>query len=225
MTLLDALRPVRAVSRPDAPAVPRMTTHQFGLLLVVLAVLLAGVLVLLFGPARGLRNDIGQVNDDLAASRQGIYGQFGTGREQLSTARVQLAATEQSLVIQERGLQVAVAAEKDATAAARATQQILDQTREALTLVREVTQALGPLDRLDDRIEESVRLARAALRVAEQTLSTGQQALAVARDTLATLKRSEQVQREQLATARATLEETREINRKIPGAPVFPTAR
>ena len=46
---------------------------------------------------------------------------------------------------------------------------------------------------------------------------------AALRDTLATLKRSEQIQVQLLETARATLEQAREINRKIPGAPIFPT--
>jgi ABC-type transporter Mla subunit MlaD len=125
---------------------------------------------------------------------------------------------------------VAVEAEKDATSAAQATQEILDETRATLQLVRDVTESLGPLDQLDDKVdsvvrnvEQALQVARQTLRVAQQTLDTGQQALAVARDTLATLKRSEQIQLQLLDTARATLEQTREINRKIPGAPIFPT--
>lgn len=128
------------------------------MLLLVLGVLLAGLLVLLFGPARGMRNDIGQLSTGLSTSRGDIYGQFGTGREQqLSPPRAQLETTERSLVIQEQGLQVAVAAERDATSAAQATQATQDQTREALTLVREVTQALGPLDQLDEKVDSVVR--------------------------------------------------------------------
>lgn len=205
--------PVRIMSRP-----------QFGLLALVLAVLLAGTLVLVFGPARGMRHDIHKMTGDLDASRNGIF-------EQLQTARTQLAGTERSLVIQQQGLEVAKAAEQDSKTAAQATQQILDQTREALRLVREVTKALGPLDQLGPKIDsvvrnvqQGVRLAAAALQVAEQTLDTGQQALAVAQDTLATLKRSEKIQEQLLQVARATLQQTIEINRKIPGVPVFPTA-
>lgn len=134
-------------------------------------------------------------------------------------------------MIQESGLSVAVEAERDAQSAAQATQQILDQTREALALVREVTQALGPLDQLDEKVqsvvrnvEQGVRLARTALQVAEQTLATGRQALLVAKDTLRTLKRSEQIQIRLLEVAEATLQQAKEINRKIPGAPIFPTA-
>lgn len=238
MTLLDAVRPAADVRTGQVPApddganvaVPIMTKRQFGVLLLTGAVLLSGVLVLLFGPARGMRNDIGSLRTDLSASREGIYGQLGTGREQLGTAVVQLRATEKSLRIQEQGLAVAVEAEKDASSAAQATQEILDETRATLALVRDVADALGPLDQLDDKInsvvtnvEQAVRLARQTLQVAEQTLATGQQALALARDTLATLKRSEQIQLQLLETARATLEQTREINRKIPGAPIFPT--
>ena len=239
MTLLDAVRPsartgagATAADQDDASTVTRpvMTRRQLGVLLVIGAVLLSGVLVLLFGPARGMRNDIGELSTDLSASRDGIYGQLGTGREQLGTAVVQLRATERSLMIQEQGLAVAVEAEKDATSAAQATQEILVETRAALALVRDVAESLGPLDQLDDKIdsvvvdvEQAVRLARQTLAVAERTLATGQQALAVARDTLATLRRSEQIQLQLLDTARQTLQETREINRKTPGAPVFPS--
>lgn len=202
--------------------VPLVTKRQLGLLLLILAVLLGGTCALVFGPGRGMRTDIVHVSDDLDASRRGIFNQ-------LTIARTQLAATETSLKIQEQGLQVALAGEHDAKSAAQSTQQILDQTREALQLVREVTQSLGPINQLGDKVdsvvrnvEQSVRLARAALQVAEQTLATGQQALAVAKDTLTILKRSEQIQVQLLAVARATLQQTREINRKIPGAPIFP---
>ena len=204
--------PVRLLSR-----------QQFGLLVLILAVLLGGTLSLIFGPARGMRTDIVHVADDLDASRDGIFNQ-------LTTARTQLHLTEQSLTIQAQGLQVAVAGEKDADAAARSTQEILDQTRQALALVRQVIASLGPLDQLDVKldsvvrnVEQGVRLARTALDVAQQTLTTGQQALVVARDTLATLKRSEQIQRQQLEVAKATLGQAREINRKIPTPPIFPT--
>lgn len=200
-----------------------LTRRQAGLLLVILAVLLTGTCALVFGPARGARGDIAKMSTDLDASRNGIF-------EQLTTARTQLADTQRSLTIQEQGLQVALAGEQQTKAAAQATQQILDQTREALRLVREVTQALGPLDKLGGKLDsvvrdvaQGVRLASAALQVAEQTLTTGQQALAVAKDTLATLKRSEQIQVQLLQVARATLEQTREINRKIPGLPVLPS--
>lgn len=231
MSLLDAVRPSASPTRDVADGegsaadvvLPVLTWRQLAVLLLIGAVLLAGILVLLFGPARGARNDIASLRTDLSASREGIYGTLGT-------AITQLDATRTSLEIQEQSLAVAVEAEKDAESGAQATQQILDQTRDALTLVREVTQALGPLDQLDDKIdslvtdvEQATRLARSALAVAEQTLATGRQALVVARDTLATLKRSEQIQVQLLETARATLEQAREINRKIPGAPIFPT--
>lgn len=201
----------------------RMTRRQLGVLALIGAVLLSGVLSLVFGPARGIRTDIVNVSDDLDASRDGIF-------LQLDTARTQLGLTEQSLEIQEQGLVVAVEAEKDATSAAQATQEILEETRATLQLVRDVTEALGPLDRLDGKVdsvvrdvEQALQVARQTLRVAQQTLATGRQGLAVARDTLATLERSERIQLDLLETARATLQQTREINRKIPGAPIFPT--
>ena len=232
MTLLDAVRPAGSAVRgrqdevagaEGAAEVPVriMTRKQLGILLLISAVLLGGTLALIFGPARGMRTDIVNVSDDLDASRDGIF-------LQLNTARAQLGLTEQSLQIQETGLEVAVEAEKDTTVAAQSTRELLEETRATLKLVREVTQALGPdvgrkVDMLVGDVEQAVRLARQTLAVAQQTLETGQRALAVARDTLATLKRSEQIQVELLKTAQATLEQTREINRKIPGAPVFPT--
>ncbi|MCW2605929.1 MAG: hypothetical protein JWO60_622 [Frankiales bacterium] len=231
MTVLDTLRgatrPGRTAAETDeaqAPVPVRLVTGRQSVVLgLILTVLLAGTLALLFGPARGMRDDIGETQTDLASSEKAIYGTLGTGRESLAVVRTQLGAAEKSLVIQQQGLEVAQAAEQDTTA-------IREQTEAALETVREVTRALGPLDQLDDKaeavvrsVEEGVRLAQAALRVAEQTLATGRQALAVARETLTTLKESEQVQRELLDVARKTLQETREINRKIPGAPVFPT--
>lgn len=190
-----------------------MTGRQLGVLALALAVLLGGTLALVFGPARGLRTDIVEVSDDLDASRDGIY-------LQLEAARTQLGLTEQSLQVQEAGLQVAAEAERDATVAAGSTQALLVETRSTLALVREVTRSLGPdvggkVDLLVEDVAQAVALARQTLAVAQQTLATGRQALLVAKDTLATLKRSEQIQLELLETAR-------EINRKIPGAPVFP---
>jgi hypothetical protein len=223
VTLLDVLRPSAApraaappsplADDPSAAARPVMTKRQFGILMLILALLLGGTLALIFGPARGMRTDIVNVSDDLDASRDGIF-------LQLNTARTQLDLTEQSLEIQETGLEVAVEAEKDTTVAAQSTRELLEETRETLRLVREVTQSLGPdvgkkVDMLVQDVAQAVAIAQQTLAVARRTLATGQQALAVARDTLATLKRSEQIQLELLRT-------TKEINRKIPGAPIFP---
>ncbi len=224
MTVLDALRSA-SPARDTDPRVPvsLMTRAQGTVLTLVLVVLLGGTLGLVFGPARGMRDDIGETQTDLASSEKAIYGTLGTGRETLSVARTQLGMAERSLMVQQEGLQVAQAAEQDTTA-------IREQTEAALQTVREVTAALGPLDQLDEKteaavkaVEQGVRLAQAALRVAEQTLATGQQALVVARETLTTLKESKALQTDLLEVARKTLEQTREINRKIPGAPVFPT--
>ena len=206
MSLLDAVR-----SRTGAPARDRrpvLTRPQLGVLWLALAVLLAGALALVLGPGRGLRTDIVNVSDDLDASRDGIFLQLGTLRSQLDV-------TEQSLEVQESGLAVAVEAERDATVAAESTQALLEETRATLQLVREVTRSLGP--DLGEELGQALRVAQQTLVVAQQTLSTGREALAVARDTLATLRRSEELQRELLRTAE-------EINRKIPGAPVFPSA-
>ena len=225
MTLLDLRRDAAAPVGPEQAPVTRpvMTRRQFGVLLVILAVLLAGTLALVFGPGRGTRTDIVQLSDDLDASRTGIYSQ-------LDTLRAQLQRAEQSLAIQEQGLAVAVGTQEIAQTTSDDTEAVRRQTEDVLRTVREVTAALGPLDQLDDRIdtavrsvEAGVRLAESTLRIAEQTLAAGREALVVAKDTLATLQRSEQIQREQLELIRRILEETEEINRKIPSAPVFPS--
>ncbi len=221
MSLLDSVRPTGRAAGPTAApgssaevARPVMTRRQFSVLLLILAVLLGGTVALVFGPARGIRTDIVNVSDDLDASRDGIF-------LQLNTARSQLGLTEQSLEVQEAGLEVAVAAEKDTTVAAASTQALLEETRATLELVREVTQSLGPdigqnLDDVVTDVEQALRVAQQTLVVAQQTLATGREALVVAKDTLATLKRSEQIQLQLLRNAE-------EINRKIPGAPIFPT--
>lgn len=226
MTLLDIVR--RDAPAPDGPeqapvSRPVMTRRQFSVLLVILAVLLAGTLALVFGPARGARTDLVSLSDDLDASRGGIFSQLDTAREQLEI-------TEQSLMIQEQGLAVAVDTQRIAQSTSEDTEAARQQTQDVLQTVREVTAALGPLDQLDDKIdtvvrgvEVGVRLAETTLRIAEQTLATGREALAVAKDTLTTLERSEQIQIQLLEVAKQTLEQTREINRKTPGAPVFPT--
>lgn len=209
---------------PDSrDAAPVVTRRQFALLLLIGAVLLAGTCVLVFGPARGARNDIGQVRTDLNASRRGIFGTLDTAHKTLADATAQLRLTEQSLVIQQQGLSLATGAKQDTGA-------IRQQTQQALDTVREVLAALGPIRALKGQVQTVVRaveagvsLARSALAVAQQTLSTGQKALAVAVSTLHELQASFAVQQQLLVVARATLEQVKQINRKLPGVPVFPT--
>ena len=55
-----------------------MTRPQLTVLMVVGALLLAGTCVLVFGPGRGARNDIGKVRTDLHASRHGIFDTLHT---------------------------------------------------------------------------------------------------------------------------------------------------
>jgi hypothetical protein len=194
-----------------------VTRRQFQLLLLIGAVLLAGTCVLIFGPARGARNDIGQVRADLSASRSGIFGT-------LADANAQLEIAEQSLQTQQQGLALASATSTDV-------HEVRVQTDEALNIVRDVLKALGPISELKGQfdtvvksVEVGVVLARAALSVAQQTLDTGVEALGVAKKTLHELQVSRALQQQLLDVARQTLEQTRQINAKFPGAPVFPTA-
>jgi hypothetical protein len=200
-----------------------VTRRQFQLLLLIGAVLLAGTSVLVFGPGRGARNDIAHTRADLNASRRGIFSTLDVGRKTLADANVQLKVAEQSLEMQKEGLAIAATTSSD-------THDVRLRTDEALATVREVLKALGPISELKGQVDTVVRaveagvvLARTALSVAQQTLSTGVEALAVARSTLHELQVSRALQEQLLAVARETLEQARQINAKFPGAPIFPT--
>lgn len=201
-----------------------MTRPQFQLLLLIGAVLLAGTCVLVLGPGRGARNDIGQTRADLNASRRGIFSTLDVGRRTLADASTQLQVAQQALEMQKQGLAIASGTRTD-------THDVRLRTDEALQTVREVLAALGPISELRGQVDTVVRavqagvvLARSALTVAQQTLDTGVEALAVARTTLHELQASRALQQQLLDVARQTLEQTRQINAKLPGAPVFPTA-
>lgn len=221
------------LSRDSERATPvRFTTtrQQRAVALVVAIFLLAGVCGVLFGPARGARDDIGELRDDLDASRRGIGETVEIGQTTLDRLARQLKVTERSLTIQRRGLRTARESQEVARVGVNSTRRIEAQTTQTLTTLRRVVAALGPLRRLRGdvksvvaNVEAGVSLARTTLGLARRTLADGQRALTVAIDTLATLRGSKQVQEDLLAVARATLEEVREINAKIPLPPVFPT--
>lgn len=210
--------------------VPVFTWQQLGLVLLAGAILLAGTCVLIFGPARGARNDIHQVRTDLQVSRRGIYGTLDVGRKTLADATEQLLMAEQSLQIQQQGLSIARDTQQVAHSAAGDTDAIRQQTGQALTTVQDVLKALGPISNLKGQIDTVVKgvqagvdLARTALAVAQQTLATGQSALAVAVSTLHELQVSRGIQQQLLDVAKQTLEQAKQINRKIPGFPIFPS--
>jgi hypothetical protein len=202
-----------------------MTPRHVQLLLVIGALLLAGTGVLVFGPARDAKNDISRTQQDLNVSRRGIFSTLDVGRRTLADATQQLRIAEESLQLQEQGLVIASATRND-------TRAVREQTERALRTVRQVLAALGPVSELRHDLESTVRaveagvvLARTALTVARQTLDTGLQALTVAKQTLRELQVSRALQQQLLEVARLTLQQTRQINAKIPGVPVFPTAR
>lgn len=201
-----------------------MTRHQFHLLLLIGAVLLSGTCVLLFGPARGARNDIAHTRKDLNVSRRGIYSTLEVGRRTLDDANAQLKLAQQALEMQQQGLVIASATSTN-------THDVRLRTDEALRTVQDVLKELGPirdlkgeLDTVTKAVEAGVALARTTLSLARQTLDIGLQSLTVAKQTLAELQRSRAIQEELLRVARATLEQARQINAKFPGLPVFPTA-
>jgi hypothetical protein len=179
----------------------------------IVAIVLTASGALIFGPARGARNDLAHVRTDLHASRSGIF----------QTVRVltgQLETTQQLLLVQQRGLSVARETQRIARTASQHTDDLLNQTTMMVLTIRQVLAALRPLRHL----QVAIRLARSTLAVARQTLSTGRAALQTALASLRTLRQSRDIQAHLLQVARQTLRVTREIDRKLPTPPIFPAA-
>jgi hypothetical protein len=135
------------------------------------AVLLAGVLVLIFGPARGARDDIAAVRGDLRGSHIGIDRTLDTQRMALRRLTAQLATLRQSLRVQSAALHTA-------RHTGRGVEAILEQAR--------------------------------------QTQQTTALILRQAQLTLAQLEQSRNLQSQLLDVARQTLQQTRQINHKLP---------
>ncbi len=124
---------------------------------------------------------------------------------------------------------------KDSQQVARTTSQhtaeLVQNTSATLDTIRQVVSALGPLQQIQgkinqvvDDIQAGVALARTTLDLANRTLTTGQAALQVALQTLDTLQQSRSIQQQLLDVARQTLQQTRDINQKIPGLPILPAS-
>lgn len=189
----------------------------------IATVIFAGTCVLIFGPARGARNDISHLRVDLHASRGGIFQTLAVGRTTLTDLTQELQITEHSLAVQQQGLRVAQTSQRIARTTSTNTKLVLHQTTATLATVRRVVAALGPLKALPGKINDVVHgvqtgvvLARSTLALAQETLTTGRAALAVAYTTLHTLRESLGVQRQLLLVARRTLHQTQQLNHKIP---------
>lgn len=213
---------------PPEPVLPVLSRRQSVILLVGLVLSVTATCLVLFGPGRGAREDIGAVQTDLHAARGSVAGTLAVSRRTLEELSAQLRTTRSSLEIQQQGLDVARGSQRIAGGAARSTASIRRQTAETLTTVRQVIAALGPLGRLRGDLSSVVKgvragveLARTTLEVARQALRDGRQALDVAIKTLDTLGRSEQIQQQLLTVGRQTLEQVTEINRKLPAPPVL----
>jgi hypothetical protein len=225
----------RDLDVPDGPpqlVLPVLSPGQKLILtgLLVLSVLATGLV--LFGPARGAREDIGHVRTDLFATRQHTASTVVVSQRTLTKLAAELQTTQSSLKIQKQGLDVATSSERLAGDTAQTTESIRRQTAGAIATTTRVIAALGPLGRLRgdiDTVVESVQagvvLARTTLDVGRQALRDGRRALAVAVSTLETLKRSERVQQDLLEVGRQTLAQVTEINRKLPVPPVFPAGQ
>jgi hypothetical protein len=215
MSVLAALGRDRPTADTASTTVRHTSLHTaVGVLLLALAT--AATAALVFGPARGARTDIGHVRTDLHASRAGIFSL-------LDRTTTELKTTERSLGVQKQGLVVASNAEQLTHTTTSNTTQLLTQTSAILTTIHQVVSSLGPLRQLRGdlgqvtrQVTAGVALAHTTLTVAEQTLRTGRNALAVAGQTLSTLRDSRSIQQQLLDVARQTLQQTIEINRKIP---------
>lgn len=222
MTRLSAVLPSSLVSRVGPDPVRRRRRFAAAIIVVVVA---TAATALIFGPARGARNDISHVRQDLHYSRSGISATVRTLTDQLKT-------TEQSLVIQQRGLSVATDSQQVAHVTSGYTAELLQQTTTILDTIKHVLAALGPLPALQGKLSDiafdanaAVSLARSTLDIARQTLATGQTALQIAVDTLDTLRQSRAIEQALLDVAKQTLTQTQQLNAKIPLPPIFPTAK
>ena len=217
---------------PPQLVLPVLSRRQKLILAGLLMLSLLATGVVLFGPARGAREDIGHVRTDLNATRQHTASTAVLSQRTLTKLAAELQTTQSSLKIQKQGLEVATNSERLAGNTAQTTESIRRQTAGAIASIRRVLVALGPLRRLHGDIEtvvESVQagvvLARTTLEVGRQTLRDGKRALAVAVTTLETLKHSERIQQDLLEVGRQTLAQVTEINRKLPVPPVFPAGQ
>lgn len=212
-------------------AVWSLARRERAVVLIIATLLLAGACALIFGPARGARDDIAQVRTDLHHSRHDIHRTLRTARTTLDGLLQELQVTQDSLAVARRGLDVAQNSNKVAHLGLGATRTIRQKTTQTLTTVREVIAALGPLRQLTGDIHSvvldvrtGVRLARSTLSIGRETLSTGRSALAIAATTLDTLEQSRDIQVQLLTVARQTLHQVVEVNRKIPTPAIFPTS-
>ena len=134
-------------------------------------VALAGVLVLVFGPARGARDDIAAVRANVTSARVGIYKTLNTQQAALQRLTKQLHTLRLSLRVQAASLHTA-------------------------------RRTSGDVSRL--------------VREARTTEVSAVQILHRAEVTVSQLQQSRRIQHELLTIARLTLQQTRQINRKIP---------
>ena len=162
---------------------PSTRTTAIGLGVIAMVALI-GLAAVLFGPARGIRSDIGAQKRDIDAQRSIVTDQRELQNEQLEVGREARATAERTRKIAEdiRGI----------------AEQLGDEVSAA------------ELDRLQPLLEEQIRLSR--------QLESDSDAV------IARFDRSLAIQLELLEVARKTLEEVRDINRKMPppGEPVSP---
>lgn len=209
---------------------PFVQRHRRILGAAVGALLLTGTLMLIFGPARGARDDLGHVHTDLHATRVDIHATLATQRLALGRSSALLRSTQTSLSIAQQGLSVAENSERLAGTTTANTTALLRETTSTSATVRRVLTALGPLQHLRGDlatvvagVNAGVALARTTLSVARQTLTTGQAALSVAAATLNTLRQSKNIQAQLLSVASETLRQVRALNAKLPLPPIAPS--
>lgn len=127
---------------------------------VVAAVLLAGVLVLIFGPARGARDDIAAVRDNVSEARRGIYQTLHVQQSTLKRLTQQLHALKESLHVQVASLHTARHTGRNVS---RVVQEARKTELDTAAILRQAEMTLTQL-------QQSRQIQRQLLEVARQTL-------------------------------------------------------
>src|ERR1700712_729872 len=141
--------PTSQSDSPPTPAVPLVhhvaQRRNVVLLVALLAIVATAIGALVFGPARGARDDIGHVRTDLHGTHTTLQATLRTTRASLARTTALLHSTETALTVSRQGLTVARQSEQLAGTTTANTTMLVQQTGSTLTTVQQVVTALGPL--------------------------------------------------------------------------------
>ena len=140
----------------------------------IATVVVIGLLVLLFGPARGLRNDIAAQRQLIAAQLTTLESQLQVVTLQLDEARSTRELTEQNLAEVTRTRQLTEQGLAEARRTRELAEQTLEQARAGLELAQRTLVAVesieGDVETAVALLQEQAALTRELLQVARATL-------------------------------------------------------